>query len=259
MLTIILTTLFSGINLGILGSFVIWNRIVNIGDSLAHALIITVIIESIFGINQSFASIILAILFVSFIHLLANKKDSQNLNMIILSTSLVAISILLSNSLDISHKMNSFIIGDALNSSSIDMIVSFSTLVLLSIFVYRSLNKLVLISLSEEIAYVRGINVRVYTQILNIILGITIAISIKIIGTILMVSLLIIPPAIANIYAKSPKSMISLSALFSSICCLISVAISYKADVPLSALYVTVLFTLYISSIILKNFILDKS
>jgi len=259
MLIIILTTLFSGINLGILGSFVIWNRIVNIGDSLAHALIITVIIESIIGIDQSCASIILAVLFVSFIHLLSNRRDSQNLNMIILSTSLVAISILLSDSLDISHKMNSFIVGDALNSSYLDMIVSFFTLILLAIFIYNSLSKLVLISLSQEIAYVRGINVRVYRQILNLILGITIAISIKIIGTILMVSLLIIPPAIANLYAKSPKSMINLSALFSSICCLISVAISYKADVPLSALYVTVLFAIYISSIIIKNLLLHKS
>ena len=255
MFYIISTVLLSSINLGVLGSVILWRRIVNIGDCLSHALIFSVLIEHSTGLNQTFGSLIVAILFVSLVHFFSQKENEDNLNMIIFSSTLVAISLLITDFTDSSFKIKNFVIGDALGAGQVDFIISFVVLVILLTSIYFIFHKIVLVCLSEEVAHVKGISVPFIKFAINIFLAITIAISIQIIGVLLMTTLLIIPPSIARNISSSPEQMVIFSVIASILSGALSILLSLYFDISFSPFFVITLFTLYISSFCYKKLI----
>lgn len=254
MIVIILTSIISSFNLGLIGPLVLWNRIYNIGDSLSHALIMAVLISYFTNIPESISAIFVASLFVSFSYFFETKNNSQNLNMLILSSGLMALSLLVSDFFDISGKINNFIMGDIFSVRIIDLYISIFIMVILSIFIFYNFRKIVLLSLSEEIAHVSNINVFCTKLVLNIMLSLTIAISIQIIGVLLMSALLIIPSSISRIYSKSPHHMVFYSIIISMISCVFAIYLSYNFDVGLAPFYVSILFLFYALSHVYKKF-----
>jgi zinc transport system permease protein len=106
---------------------------------------------------------------------------------------------------------------------------------------------------NEEIAHVSGIPVRVINTMFLIVLSVSIVVSMKIVGIILVSALLVIPGATAQLFAKNLYFMVALScgvAVFSTVLGLI---LSYKFDLAPGGSIVLSATAIFLIALFLKR------
>jgi ABC-type Mn2+/Zn2+ transport system permease subunit len=98
--------------------------------------------------------------------------------------------------------------------------------------VFAYLSELSLITVQEEMAQVCGVAVRRLNYLFVLVLTLTVAVSIRLLGIILVTSLLVIPPAAARNLSRTLRQQILLSLLFGLLGGLGGALGSYQLDVP---------------------------
>jgi len=68
------------------------------------------------------------------------------------------------------------------------------------------LEKVIVLTLNEELARAEGLNKVAYELLFMFLIALAVSVSVQIVGVLLITSLLIIPPAIARVYSRSPLS-----------------------------------------------------
>jgi zinc transport system permease protein len=93
-------------------------------------------------------------------------------------------------------------------------------------------SKMLISTLNEELAYSNGINPRREKFFLTIALAITVAVSIKVVGLLLISALLIIPAAAARTISRTPEEMVIITAVLGVISAISGLQFSYSLNTP---------------------------
>lgn len=93
---------------------------------------------------------------------------------------------------------------------------------------------------------------KLFTYILKGFLALTIVLSIRLVGIILLISLLTIPPSIANIFTKRFKNIIFISIVIGFIGSLVGLIISYGLNIPSGATIILSLVVIFLLAKILR-------
>ena len=219
---------------GPLGCFIVWRRMAYFGDSLAHSALLGVALGFLLGIDARLGMLAACIALALFLVLLQNQKrlSSDTLLGILahtaLSLGLVTISFMESLRVD----LIGYLLGDILSVTTSDIYWIFGggalTLAALT-FIWRPL---LAITVNEEIARAEGIPVGPVKLSFMLLIALVIAIAMKIIGILLITSLLIIPAAAARRFAKTPEQMAALASLIGALAVLGGVMASLRWDTP---------------------------
>jgi zinc transport system permease protein len=219
---------------GPLGSFVIWQRMAYVGESIAHSALLGVALGIWFDLNIT-AMVILVCCCLALLLNHIQKFLRLSLNTVLaimahtsLAAGLVIISLVPNFRLDI----NSFLFGDLLSIDQQDLIIMACMVSALMVFLLMFWRKLVSLAANEELASVEGINTQALQLSLNLALALLVAVGIKMVGVLLIVSLLIIPAATCRKWVTSPEGMAILASVVGASCVLAGLAISYAADTP---------------------------
>jgi len=102
------------------------------------------------------------------------------------------------------------------------------------------------ITTHKELAEVEGINVNRCNLFLVLLIALTIAVSMKIVGVLLITSLLIIPPAAARKLAKSPENMAFLASLIGALSILFGLLGAFYLDTPAGPTIVVIAAALFL-------------
>ena len=125
-----------------------------------------------------------------------------------------------------------YLFGDILAVSKSDLsVIWVGTLVVLGLIIWRW-KPLFLTTLNEELSYASGFNPKREQLFLTIALGITVAVSIKVVGVLLITAMLIIPAASARNIARDPEMMVLTAGAVSCISVVIGLRASYVFDTP---------------------------
>jgi len=125
--------------------------------------------------------------------------------------------------------------GSILASTESDMLLSLAlTAVVLCLFVIFY-NRLFIVTYDESFAQASGISVTFYQFLISFLTALTIVIGMKIMGTLLISSLIIFPAITAKRLVASFKRLMILSSLISVCCCLFGFFISYFFNLPIGA------------------------
>ena len=142
----------------------------------------------------------------------------------------VGIAITIMSSGELHANVNSFLFGSVLTVTREDLYavlaLSFISIMTL-IFLY---NKLVIIAFDEEAAKVSGINVKAINYIFSILVAATISVSMRIVGVLVLSSMIALPVATAMQLNKGFKTTLLYSVLFSVVDILFSLFISYYVN-----------------------------
>src|SRR5204862_2333671 len=131
--------------------------------------------------------------------------------------------------------------------------------IFLGALLFARLNELSLITAQEEIAHVCGVPVRRLNYVFVIVLTLTVAITIRLLGIILVTSLLVIPPAAAPGFSRTLRQQILLSLGFGLIGGLGGILGSYQLDVPCGPAIVLSCIALFLISLLLGRLNRNKT
>jgi len=211
--------LIAGIGIAIvtgpLGCLVIWRRLSYFGDTLAHSALLGVTLAYAFSFNISLSVLIIsgtvALLLIS---LQKRTKLAGDSLLGLLAHSSLAIGLVLIGFLSsIRLDLTGLLFGDILAVTTQDiLIIWFGGLVILGILFYIW-KSIFAATVNYDLAAAEGMKPDLSNFIFTILLAGVIAISIKMIGVLLITGLLLIPAATARILSNNPFQMVILSIL----------------------------------------------
>jgi len=194
---------------GVMGSFVVWRRMSYFGDTLAHSSLLGIAIGILLDINLQLAVVVSALLFAGILLLLQrNKTIATDTLLGILAHSTLAFGLLiLALSNTVQANLIGYLFGDLLTVNSTDLFWIMACTSLIATLLLFFWNGFLTITVHEELAEVEGVPVGKLHCAMVLMIALLIAVSMKIIGVLLITSLLIIPPAAARRLAQTPEQM----------------------------------------------------
>ncbi|EFX91380.1 high-affinity zinc uptake system membrane protein [Actinobacillus ureae] len=200
-----------------LGAFVVWRKMAYFGDTLSHSALLGVALGIFLQVDPYIAviimTLILALLLVWLEHRTAYSLDTVLGIIAHCSLSLGVITISLLDNVRVD--LMSYLFGDLLAIDFSDVIfIGVGSLLIASVLAFFW-KKLLSITISPELAQIEGLNVARLRLLLMVLTALTIALSMKFVGALIITSLLIIPSAIARRFARTPEAMVGYAIVFS--------------------------------------------
>tara|TARA_B110000014_G_scaffold59936_1_gene40511 strand:+ start:881 stop:1678 length:798 start_codon:yes stop_codon:yes gene_type:complete len=244
---------------GAIGCFVVWRKMAYFGDSLAHSALLGVALGLVMGISTNLGTIIICSIFAVVLIWLQQKKILATDTLLgILAHSALSAGMVTLSLLEKSIDLHSYLFGDilAVTSAEIYFILFGGFFVL--IFLYFNWSSFVLMTIDEKLARAEGINIVFYQLLIMLLMTVVVAVSFKIVGLLLITSLLIIPAAAARQLAKSPEKMAAISSLLAVLSVAIGVYSSLYLDTP-SGPSIVVASTIIFITISIFSFLIKKN
>lgn len=247
----ILNALYAGISVSIigggLGCFIIWKKMAYFGDSLSHSSLLGIALGIALGINTTIGTFFVCCLFAILLVYLQNKRILSNDTLLgILAHSSLSIGIVSISLLNKRVNLDSYLFGDILTVTSDELlwfIVATLFVILVLFFIW---NKLVLLTIDENIAMAEKVNTKIISGIFLTLLIIFVATCVKIVGILLVTSMLIIPAASAKQISKSPIQMAIFSSLIGILSVLLGLFSSVIFDTPTGPTIIMTLVVIFI-------------
>lgn len=234
----LLFALFGGLGIAIisapLGVFMVWQRQSYFGATLAHSALLGVSMGLFLEMDLSVSVILFALIIAFGIHQLAQKTQlsSDTLLGILAHSSLALGLALLSLQNTVQIDIMGYLFGDILSVTSTDlMLISLVGLITLVFYLFHW-RDLLNITLNPELAQVEGVRVKAIQLQYVLLLALMIALSMKIVGVLLVTSLLIIPAAAARRFAQTPEAMLLYSMVLGIISVILGLGTSMTWDIP---------------------------
>ncbi len=209
-----------GIMVGIIcpvtGLFIVLRRMALIADALSHISLAGVAAGLLMGTHPVLAASLFSIAGAVFIEKLREKyKGYSELSIaIILSAGLALAAVFLSMGHGYNANVFSYLFGSIIITEESDFLIIAGTGMVVLAFVFLIFKELYYIAFDEEAARASGVAVGTINIAFTVLTSLTIAVAMRIVGILLVSSLLIIPVATALQLAKSFKSALYLSVVF---------------------------------------------
>lgn len=149
-------------------------------------------------------------------------------------------------------ELNSFLFGNVLTINRSDLIVFavFSVVLLLFFgFFHRSI---IACAFDRDFARVMHIPVKFITYAMTVFTAVCIVLTIKLVGVMLLMSMLALPQIIAELFTRRFLRIMLLSAAISLACCTAGLCLSAVINVPCSALIVMVMVIAYVMAALIR-------
>lgn len=239
---------------GIIGSLIVVNRMVFLAGGIAHTAYGGIGIAIYFSLPIFLGASVFACaaaVLMAFITL--HQRDKIDTFIGLIWAIGMAIGIIL---IDLTPGYNtdlmSYLFGSILSVSSSDisfMVGLLFIIILIILFFYRDI---LAVSYDIQYATLRGINVKFFYTLILVLSALTVVVSIKVVGLILVIALLTIPIYIAEKLSNSLLQMMIISGLLSSIFTIIGLLVSYKYDLT-SGACIILISALFLGIFLLYN------
>ncbi|NHN77173.1 zinc ABC transporter permease subunit ZnuB [Azotobacter chroococcum] len=255
----LLNALLAGLALalvaGPLGSFVVWRRMAYFGDTLSHAALLGVAVGLLLDVSPTLAVIAGCLLLAVLLVALQQRQTLASDTLLgILAPSTLSLGLVVLSFMDeVRIDLMSYLFGDllAVGPGDLAWILGGSALVLLLLVpLWRPL---LAITVHEELARVEGLPVAGIRLALMLLIALVIAVAMKIVGVLLITSLLIIPAAAAQRHARSPEQMAAGASVLGVIAVCAGLSLSWFQDTPAGPSIVVSAATLFLASLALPR------
>jgi zinc transport system permease protein len=238
----------------LLGVFVTARRMSFFSDTIAHGALAGVALGVWFGMSDVTIPMILVSLLVAaaIIWIKENTELMTDTIMALLLSGSVAIGIIILKMLrGSSAQIQAYLFGDILAVGAQDIL--FAAILFAAVFVgvFWKLSQLTLLSAHEEMAFVCGVKVKALNYLFILILTITVSLSIRLLGIILVTALLVVPPAAARNISCNLRRQIVYSLAIGLVGGVLGIWLSFQLDVPCGPAIVLSSIALFILTLVI--------
>ncbi len=251
----LIASLLTAVSCGIIGSYIVAKRMVFVAGGITHSSFGGIGIAYFLGFNPILGAGIFALLSGIGIERFTKKADIRNDSVIAILWSLgMAIGIIfIYLTPGYAPNLMSYLFGNILTVNSMDLILLLVLSIIVVIFFVLFYKKILFISFDEEYAKSQNIRVGLFNYGLMALTALTIVLNIKIVGIILLISLLTVPQNTANLFTKDFKKIILYSILIAFLGSLSGLIISYFLNIPSGATIIFNLIFIYLIARILRR------
>ena len=241
---------------GIIGSYVVTKRIVSISGSIAHSVLSGLGCalwlqksqgwEWLSPIYGAIVAAIISALLIGWVHLRFREREDAIIAMIWsvgMATGVVFVSHISGYNVELMH----FLLGNILWVSWTDIVVLgvLDLLIIVTVFLFHE--RFLAICFDEKQAQLQGIAVGRLYLLLLVLTALSIVLLINIVGIILVLSMLALPPSIAGAFVRRLLPMMGVAILLNIVFSVGGLTLSYRLDWPAGAtiaLFAGLIYTL---------------
>lgn len=244
LLTSLFAAFLASIAGGMMGTYVVVKRISFISGAISHAILgglgFSLWLERtqhITFFSPLIGALITAVgcaLFISYIHTYFEEREDT----IIAAIWTIGMSVgilFLSLTPGFSVELGNFLIGNILwvTKSDLTLLMILDIVVVAAVMLFYQ--KLLLLSFDEEEARLQGIPIQKLYTFLLVLIAITTVILMQVVGIILVLTMLTLPAATANLFATRLSHMMGISCLCSMLFSLVGTLVAFLLDLPIGA------------------------
>ena len=238
---------------GPFGSFVVWRRLAYFGDTLAHSALLGVALGLLLQTNLTVGIIVVCQLLAILLFFSQRQRQLASDTLLgifahgALSLGLVALAFME----DVRIDLVAYLFGDilAIGTSDLGWIFIGGGLALAGLlWLWRPL---LAITIHEDLARVEGIAVDRINALFLGLIALTVAVMMKVVGLLLVTSLLIIPAATARRFAGNPETMALLASLIGCLAVCLGMYGSFEWDTPTGPSIVVAACLLFLAGFLL--------
>jgi ABC-type Mn2+/Zn2+ transport system permease subunit len=238
---------------GLLGVFVTARRMSFFGDTISHAALAGIAIGFWFGfVDPTLPLIVMSLVVAAAILWLKERTEllTDTIMALLLSGSVAFGIIVIRKVKNYRGELERYLFGDILSVGTQEVVLAAIATAVVGLLVFRHLNQLALLTAHEELAHVSGVPVRLVNYGFVLLLAMTVALTIRLLGIILVTSLLVIPASAARNLSVTLRQQIILSVFAGLLAGFGGVALSFQFDSPTGPTITLVCVALFVASLI---------
>lgn len=236
---------------GPLGCFVVWRRLSYFGDTLSHSALLGVTMAYTFDLNIALSVFLISSVIALILIQLQKKTNLPGDALLgLLAHSSLAVGLVVIGFLTfIRFDIMGLLFGDILAVTTNDIFVVWGGGAIILVILKLIWKPLFASTVNYEIAEAEGLSPEKYNILFTILMAAIIAISIKMVGLLLITGMMIIPAAAARNLSNSPKQMVIISIIFGLLSVLIGLYASLEINTPSGPSIITTSLLFFILSL----------
>lgn len=240
---------------GLLGTMAVDNKMAFFSDALGHSALTGIALGVLLGVvSQQAAMLVFGMLWAVLITFIKQRSTTSADTIIsVFSSTSIALGLVILSHGGAFAKYSSYLVGDILSVSGPDIAALLCALVLTVIAWACLFNPLLLSSVNVPLARSRGVKSRAVEYAFVVLVAVTVMLSIRWVGVMLINSLLILPAAASRNVAKNARSYTLLSVLFSLFSGVTGLLASYWFNTSAGAAVVLVAAMLYFATLPMRR------
>ena len=226
----------------LLGVSLVLKRYSMIGDGLSHVGFSAMAIGAVLNVAPLAVAVpvVIAAAFL-LLRVSENGKIKGDAAIALISSGALAIGVL---AVSLKSGMNTdiynYMFGSILSISRTDTVISVVlSVIVIAVFVFLY-NRIFAITFDESFAKATGVKTGLYNTVLSVLTAVTVVLGMRMMGTLLISSLIIFPALTSMRVCKRFKSVVICSAVLSAVCFIMGLAFSYILETPTGATIVAV-------------------
>ncbi len=227
---------------GVIGTFIVLRGIGFLGDALAHAIFPGVVTAFLIGTNLLAGALVAGLSTAAIMALLtANSRVRDNTSIGVIFTAAFALGVVILAGHSVSaDELEGILFGDPLGATAFDVVLTIviGGGVLATMIGLRKL--FVMASFDPSGARAMGLPVLGLDVLLLLLTALTVVVSFKAVGNILVISLLITPAATARLFTDRLAAMAALAAALGALASVAGVFVGYHLDTSAGGIIVLI-------------------
>lgn len=252
----LVTALLLGPLCGLLGVFVTARRLAFFSDTVSHGALTGIALGFLFGLEDpTWPMLIFSVAIAGAILWLRTRTVLLNdtIMAILMSGSMALGIILISRQKNYVGDLHRFLFGDILMIDPRDLIMAAILCPFACWWLFRHLSELALLTTQEELAQVCGVRVGGINIAFTLLLTLTVALSIRLLGIVLVTSLLVIPAAAARNMSRNLRQHLCLSILCGLVGGVSGTVLAYVFNVPCGPSIVMTCIAIFMASLVFHS------
>lgn len=258
----LVAVLFASIASGIMGSFVVIKRLSFITGGIAHSILggigfsvwlkATYAISWLSPLHGAMVAGLLSASLLGWIHL--NYKEREDAVIAAVWSIGMALGILfLAITPGPKIELGNYLVGNILWVTSHELWLLAALNITLLAFVFFNYNKFLALCFDETQAKLQGINTKLLYHILLLLIAATVVLMMQVVGAVLVITMLIIPATLANLFSRYFPAMIALAVVMNLIFCYFGIFTAYTLNLPAGATIALIAAVGYILALVTKR------
>lgn len=237
----------------LLGVSLVLKRYAMIGDGLSHVGFGALALATALELPQLAVSLpIVIVTAFLLLRLNENSKIKGDAAIALISTGSLAMgAIIIAKSTGMNTDVCNYLFGSILAMTMSDVYLSVGLSIVVIILFILFYNKIFAVTFDESFSKATGTRAAAYNMLIALLTAVTIVIGMRLMGAMLISSLIIVPALSSMRLCKSFKAVIICSAVISLLAFLIGMVVSYSQDLPPGASVVCVNIIIFIISIVI--------